>query len=97
VYERGFSRRDAGKGRRGSFRGFHHRKPFVFFSFPFVYFPFDPWDFAPSSPAVPAPAPARGPSKVIDVTRGPAGIELRVRYANDRQATIPVSDSLPNP
>jgi hypothetical protein len=99
VYERGFSRRDVGKGRHGAFRGFHHRKPFVFFALPFAYFPFDAWGYAPypsAMPALPAP-PSPGPSKVIDVTRGPTGIELRVRYADDRQATIPVTDSLPQP
>jgi hypothetical protein len=87
-----------GKGRHGAFRGSHRHKPFVLFSLPFAYFPFDPWGYAPYPSAMPAsPAtPPPGPSKVIDVTRGPAGLELRVRYADDRQATIPVTDSLPH-
>ncbi|HJU64834.1 MAG TPA: hypothetical protein VJ596_04120, partial [Gemmatimonadaceae bacterium] len=99
LYERRFPRRSrhhvqqAGRFRDGKF---HRGKSAVFFSFPFGWFPFDPWLDAPSPVAQPAYAAARppGPSKVIEVTRSPAGVELRVRYADDRHSIIPVTDTL---
>ena len=92
-----FERRSAQRSRRSHAGRFPHRKPIVFFSLPFAYFPFDPWGYEPYpfAMAAPTPQPPRSPSKVIEVTRSPAGLELRVRYADDRQATIPAADTLP--